>query len=52
MENQDERIKALRKGMKPRAVVRDSDTIVFTIAALAQIALFFVALIGLNRPFI
>jgi len=52
IENQNERINVLRKGMKPRNVVRDSDTVVFTSAALVQIALFFVALIGLNRPFI
>jgi hypothetical protein len=52
IENQDERVKALRKGMKPRNVMRDSDTIVFIVTALAQVALFLFALIGLNRPFI
>lgn len=52
IENQDERVTALRKGMKRRNVMRDSDTIVFIIAALAQVALFLVALIGLKRPFI
>jgi hypothetical protein len=52
IESQDERVKALRKGMKPRNVMRDSDTIIFTLAALVQIVLFLSALIGLNRPFI
>jgi len=50
--SQDERIRAVRKCMKPRYVMRDSDTVVFISAALVQMGLFLYALIDLGRPVI